>query len=213
MTNVTRVKICGLKDSENLSAAIEAGADYIGFVFYPASPRNITPESAATLADKVPARVKIVGLFVDAPDELIQSTLAITRLDMLQLHGDESPERVAAIRQRFGLPVMKAIRVGDAKDLEPVPAFEKTADWLLFDARPADATLPGGTGETFDWGLLAGKRFTKPWMLSGGLSMRNVPQALSVLHPDAVDVSSGVESARGVKDAAKIREFIKAVKN
>lgn len=210
---MTKVKICGLRDPENLDVAIESGADFIGFVFYPPSPRSITAETAATLADKIPARVKIAGLFVDPSDELIANTLKETRLDVLQLHGSESAERVNAIKTKFSLPVMKAIAVGSAGDLGAIPRYESVADWLLFDAKPVNATLPGGTGESFDWGLLAGRKFQKPWMLSGGLTTTNIAAALRILKPDAVDVSSGVERARGIKDAAKIREFIAAAKN
>lgn len=209
---MTAVKICGIRDSENLKAATQAGADYIGFVFYAPSPRAVTPQEAAALGKLLPAGIKAVGLFVDAPDHEIASAIQGTNIAMLQLHGAEDPQRVAAIQEKFGLPVIKAIRIGSADDLATVPEYEDASDWLLFDSRPSNAPLPGGTGQVFDWSLLAGRSFKKPWMLSGGLTAQNVAGALSVVSPDAVDVSSGVETAPGIKDAGKIHDFIRAVK-
>ena len=207
---MTAVKICGLSETETLKAAIEAGADFIGFVFYPSSSRFVSIETAADLAKLVPPTVKKVGLVVDATDqELLQITQDV-ELDILQLHGDETPERVEEIAGLTALPIMKAIRVRSEADLENVSDYETVADWLLFDNKCE--TAPGGTGESFDWGLLAGQSFSKPWMLSGGLTAENVIGALK-LSPDAVDVSSGVESEKGVKDAGKIKTFIEAVKN
>ena len=209
---MTDVKICGLKDPENLSAAIEAGARFVGLVFYPPSPRNVSFDTAWNLARAVPTGVRSVGLFVNPDNEQLERILTGVQLDMVQLHGDESPGRINEIKEHFSMPVIKAIRVRDESDLEDVEGYEAAADWLLFDARPENASLPGGTGESFDWNILKGREFKKPWMLSGGLHESNVKEALSILKPNAVDISSGVESAKGVKDAKKIKGFIEAVK-
>jgi phosphoribosylanthranilate isomerase len=210
---MTQVKICGLKDTDNLRAAIEAGADFVGMVFYPQSPRNIDYHTAANLRQLTPKNVKAVGLFVDPTDADLEKYVTGLKLDMIQLHGDEPPERVTAIQKRFERPVIKAIRFGSKTDLQQIEIYQPVADWLLLDSRPQGAKLPGGTGKTFDWNLLAEQKFEKPWMLSGGLHAANVRTALGILKPTAVDVSSGVEKERGVKDAAKIREFIAAVKS
>lgn len=210
---MTKVKICGLSEPETLAAAVDAGARFVGFVFYPPSPRNVSFDIAWNLARAVPTGVRSVGLFVDPDDALLERVLTGIQLDMVQLHGDETPQRIAEIKARYAMPVMKAIRVGSSDDLDGIAAYEDAADWLLFDAKPPNADLPGGTGERFDWNILAGRDFKKPWMLSGGLDADNVQDALSILKPDAVDISSGVESARGVKDAAKIKAFIEAVKH
>ena len=209
---MTRVKICGLKDPENLKVAVNAGADFIGFVFYPPSPRAITPEIAAGLTAQIPASVKSVGVFVDPEDDEIAEVLASVKLGMIQLHGTETPQRVKDIRYKFEIPIIKAIGVRDSYDLKDVNALESCSDWLLFDARPENVILPGGTGEVFDWALLRGLKFHKPWMLSGGLNAQNVPEVLAILKPNAVDVSSGVESGRGQKDPEKICAFIDAAK-
>ncbi len=210
----TRVKICGIIDSENLLAACQAGAHFIGFVFYPPSPRAILPKLAGQLIRQIPTGIKSVGLFVDPTDDDLQMTLDESPVDMIQLHGHESPMRCAAIKDRFGLPVLKALPIRIAADIEAAYDYEDKVDWLLFDAKPeSNDSLPGGTGKQFDWGLLENKKFKKPWMLSGGLDANHVKEALSRLAPDAVDVSSGVESKRGVKDAKKITEFIMAVKS
>lgn len=206
------VKICGLKTPETLEAAIEAGTRYVGFVFYADSPRYVDLNTAKTLAESVPKSVRRVGLFVDPSDQDLEKALGLVPLDILQLHGDETPERVAEIKVSTGKQVMKAIRVATKYDLEDVEAFEDAADWLLFDAKVPD-DLPGGTGHSFDWGLLKGRSFQKPWMLGGGLNADNVNEALSVLTPKVVDVSSGVEISRGEKDAEKIKAFISVVKN
>lgn len=207
---MTAVKICGLKDVVNLKAATAAGARYVGFNFYRPSPRYIAPDSAKELSLSLPTGVKAVGLFVDPSDEELAQICGIVPLDMLQLHGNESPERVAEIRTRSAMPVMKAFRIREAGDFDPVKDYEPIVDWLLFDSRPENASLPGGTGHSFDWTLMTGKTFSKPWMLSGGLSPQNVGEALKQLSPTALDVSSGVESAPGIKDADKIKAFIKA---
>lgn len=206
----TQTKICGIKTPEALSAAIEAGARYIGFVFYPPSPRHIEIDTARELAIILPTGVRVVGLFVDPTDEKLDSVLGKVQLDMIQLHGEEDPARVAEIKQKYQMPIIKAFPVREAADIDQAHKY-KAADWYLFDAKSSDPSMPGGTGHSFDWGLLDGKSFDRPWMLSGGLTQDNVGDALSVLSPTAVDVSSGVESTRGVKDTDKIRAFIEAV--
>lgn len=207
---MTEVKICGLKDSENLKAAIEAGAAFVGFVFFEGSPRNIDFHTAANLRQLTPENVKAVGLFVNPSNADLEKFAVGLRLDMIQLHGDETPDRIMDIKRAFGIPVMKAIRIGDKTDLEQLDEFLPVADWLLFDVKIEGEH--GGTGKSFDWSLLRRRKIEKPWMLSGGLNAGNVASALGILRPKAVDVSSGVEIERGVKDAAKIRAFIKAAK-
>lgn len=209
---MTGVKICGLSQPETLQAAIKAGARFVGFVFYPLSPRYVEFYIAYELARQVPTGVRSVGLFVDPDDAELERTVTGIQLDMIQLHGDESPGRVAEIKARFNMPVIKAIRVAGQGDLNGLEGYEAAADWLLFDSRPRNAALPGGTGESFDWNILAKRSFKKPWMLGGGLNAGNIKEALSILKPDAVDVSSGVESGHGVKDAQKIKTFIQSVK-
>jgi phosphoribosylanthranilate isomerase len=207
---MTEVKICGLKDSENLKAAIDAGAGFVGFVFFEGSPRNIDFHTAANLRQLTPENVKAVGLFVNPSNADLEKFAVGLRLDMIQLHGDETPDRIMDIKRAFGIPVMKAIRIGDKTDLEQLDEFLPVADWLLFDVKVEGEH--GGTGKSFDWSLLRRRKIEKPWMLSGGLNAGNVASALGILRPKAVDVSSGVEIERGVKDAAKIRAFIKAAK-
>ncbi len=210
-----KAKICGLGSAEAVDAAVEAGADLVGFVFYPPSPRAVSAATAATLVARVPQRVARVGLFVDPEDAAIAAVLAEAPLTMLQLHGHETPERVAAVRARFGLPVIKAVAIEGEADLAAAVRAAAVADWLLFDARPpktADA-LPGGNARAFDWRLLAGRRFACPWLLAGGLTPENVAEALRITGAGAVDVSSGVERARGVKDPALIRAFLAAVRS
>lgn len=210
---MTHVKICGLGDPENLRVAIEAGARFVGLVFYPDSPRNVSFDTAFELARTVPTGVRTVGLMVDPDDALLERVLTGIQLDMLQLHGGESPERVLEIKSKYHIDVMKVIRVRDETDFETVRDYEQIADWLMFDSKPEKATLPGGTGHSFDWSLLEGRTFSKPWMLAGGLTPEHVADAIKQTNPDAVDVSSGVESAPGIKDPAKIKAFIDAVKN
>lgn len=210
---MTLVKICGLKDPGNLATAIESGADFVGFVFFAASPRNIDFHTAANLRQLTPKNVKATGLFVDPDDATLEKFVAGLSLDLIQLHGRETPERVAQIKAEFERPVMKAINVANARDVQQIEIYEKVADWILVDSRPQGAKMPGGTGKTFDWDLLRSQKFSKPWMLSGGLYAENVKTALGILKPIAVDVSSGVEITRGIKDPAKIREFIEAVKS
>ncbi len=207
------LKICGLRTAQTLDAAIDAGADAAGFVFFPASPRNVSLDEARVLGARVNGRALKVALSVDADDAALAASIEALRPDMLQLHGHESPERVAAVRVRFGIPVMKAIPVGAAADLAVVPAYARVADRLLFDARPPrGATRPGGLGLTFEWRLLEGLDPGIPTMLSGGLHAGNVAEALRITRVGAVDVSSGVERAPGDKDADMIREFIRAAR-
>lgn len=201
------VKICGLNDPEAVKAAVDGGARYAGFVFYPPSPRAVSAERAADLAELAPAAVKIVGLFVDPTDDELDAALRSIKLDMVQLHGNEMPERVAQIRALTGVPVMKAIPVATANDLRNVAHYETVADWLLFDAK-VSARLPGGNGAAFDWGFLRGRRFAKPWMLAGGLNAANLAEAVGITAANTVDVSSGVEDAAGRKNPNKIREFL-----
>lgn len=205
------VKICGLTEPEGLNAAVNAGARFTGFVFFPKSPRNLARDQAAMLARSVPTGIARVGLFVNPDDALLQDTLVEVPLDIVQLHGHESPERVGQIRQLTGLAVMKAVGVAEAEDLGQLWDYGLVADMLLVDAKPPkDADLPGGNGLTFDWRLLAGKRFLKPWFLAGGLTPENVAEAIRLTRPDAVDVSSGVESGPGQKDPDRVRAFIAA---
>lgn len=209
------VKICGLSTRETLAAACAGGADLVGFAFYPRSPRAVTTEQAVDLAAQVPAGVTKVGLFVDADDETLGVTAAAVGLGMLQLHGEESPSRVAAIKAATGLPVMKAIRLRQPEDLDLATAYLEVADRLLFDAKPppeATDALPGGNAMTFDWRILAGTQWPLPWMLAGGLTAANLGEAVAVTGARAVDVSSGVERAPGEKDPDLIREFLAAAK-
>ena len=208
------VKICGLKTPEALDVALDAGADMVGFVFFPPSPRHVAAmETARALGVRANGRAKKVALTVDADDALFSEIVAALSPDMLQLHGKETPERVAAIKNKFKLPVMKALAVETQADLAGIAPYTKVADWLLFDARaPKDATRPGGLGKPFDWHLLENLDLALPYMLSGGLTPDNVAQALRVTHAPAVDVSSGVERAPGEKDADKIRAFIRAAR-
>lgn len=204
-----RVKICGINDAEALRAAVTGGARYVGFVFHPRSPRAVTPPLAAELARMVPTGVRTVGLFVSPTDALLDDVIGQVPLDTLQLHDDDPPERLAAIRKRFALPVIKAFRVAEAADLDRVAGHAAVADTLLFDAKPPPgAALPGGNGVAFDWALLAGRTWPKPWMLSGGLDPDNLARAVAVTGATLVDVSSGVEDRPGHKDPARIRAFL-----
>lgn len=208
-------KICGLSTAETLAAAVAGGAALVGFNFYPPSPRAVTPGEATALAGAVPEGVKRVGLLVDPEDAVLESILAAVPLDLLQLHGEESPARVAQIRARFGLPVMKTLKVSEKADLRAVAPYLEVADRLLFDARaPKDlaGALPGGNAVAFDWSLLSGRRWALPWMLAGGLNAANLAEAVRTSGAAAVDVSSGVEDAPGVKSVQKIRDFLEVVK-
>ncbi len=204
-------KICGITSPEAVTAAAEGGSRFVGFVFYAPSPRDLTLKAARTLAASVPSPIQKVGLFVDAADEAIARVLGEVPLDCLQLHGEESPARIKAIRERFGLPVMKAIRIGAASDVEKVAPYLDVADRLLFDALGPAGSLPGGTGQVFEWEWLSGHDWPLPWMLSGGLNASNVADAVRRSGARAVDVSSGVEDKPGHKDPGRIAEFLSAV--
>lgn len=207
------IKICGINTREALEAALAAGADMVGFVSFPKSPRHLEPDAMGRLARAVAGRARVVLLTVDASDVELETLIDAASPDVLQLHGHESPERVADIRARFGVPVMKAIPVRGAEDLAVVPAYAAVSDRLLFDAKPdPGALLPGGNGRPFDWDLLRALDPGLPVMLSGGLDPDNLPQALARIQVDGVDVSSGVESAPGVKSPEKIAAFVRAAR-
>jgi phosphoribosylanthranilate isomerase len=207
------VKICGLTSPEALDAALDAGADMLGFVFFPPSPRNIAFGTARTLSARVRGRALKAALSVDAGDALLAEIIENLAPDLLQLHGRESPERVSAIRHRFGVPVMKALPIAAHGDLSRIADYETLADRLLFDARPPlAASRPGGLGRTFDWRLLRNLETAVPFMLSGGLDAGNVAEALRITCAPGVDVSSGVERAPGEKDPEMIRAFVHAVR-
>jgi phosphoribosylanthranilate isomerase len=212
------IKICGLSTPETMRAALDAGADMIGLNFHPLSPRFVDLEKAATLAALARGRALVVALAVDPTDEALHAILSRVSADMVQLHGAETPERVGEVRRRFGLPVLKAIGVGSEADLALVRAHHGVADRLLLDAKPPkDAAYPGGHGRTFDWTLLATLGPDAPFMLSGGLASGNVRAAVAAVRAmglklEGVDVSSGVESAPGVKDESKMRDFIAAAR-
>jgi len=208
------IKICGLKTREAIDAALESGADELGFVFFPPSPRHLGLSEARSLGAHVRGRGRKIALTVDANDETLTDIVTALKPDMLQLHGKETPERVAVVRSRFRLPVMKALPVAERADLSPVRMYANVADRLLFDARaPQEATRPGGLGKAFDWTLLKGVKPGIPVMLSGGLNAGNVAEAIAVVRPNGVDVSSGVERAPGEKDVGKIRAFITAARS
>lgn len=206
-----RVKICGLSESEHVEAAAKAGATYCGFVFFAKSPRNVSLAQARELALAVPEGMAKVALTVNADNAALDEIVARVPLDMVQLHGGESVERVAEVRARYGLPVMKAVGVADEGDLATLEAYGEVADQLLVDAKPPKgADLPGGNGLSFDWRLIAGRRWPCPWMLAGGLAPDNVAEAIRLTGARQVDVSSGVEGAPGQKDSALISAFVKA---
>jgi len=203
------IKICGIKDLAAMDAALGAGADLVGLVFFPPSPRSISLEEGAALAVRARGRAQVVALTVDADDALLEGIARKVGPDLFQLHGAETPARTAEVRRQLGRAVMKALPVETAADLISVPAYAAVADRILFDARPPkEATRPGGHGRAFDWTLLAHIERTKPIMLSGGLNAENVGAAIRTARPDAVDVSSGVEQSPGVKDAGKISKFV-----
>jgi phosphoribosylanthranilate isomerase len=204
------VKICGLTDPEALAAAAGGGARYLGFVFYPPSPRALSPQQAKALAARAPSGCTTVGVLVDPDDALLDEILGEVALDALQLHGAETPERVAAIKSATGRLVIKALSIAEPEDLAPVGAYAAVADLLLFDARPprTPGRLPGGNGLAFDWRLLQGLGHARPWLLSGGLSAANLEAAVRLCGARAVDVSSGVEDRPGHKDPARIRHFL-----
>lgn len=206
-----RVKICGLRTVADVAAVADAGAAYAGLVFFPKSPRHLTTDQARELAFAAPPGLAKVALTVNADDATLDAITEAVPLDMLQLHGTESPARVAEVRERYGLPVMKAIGVADEGDLASLTEYSLAADQILIDAKPPKtALLPGGNGLSFDWRLLVGRKWLCPWMLAGGLTADNVAEAIRLTGARQVDLSSGVESAPGVKDAALIHAFVKA---
>ena len=206
-----RVKICGLRTEADVAAIAAAGAAYAGFNFFPKSPRYAAPELARALALSAPEGLCKVALVVDADNATLDQIIATAPMDMLQLHGHESPSRVAEVKARYGLPVMKVIGVAEEADLAPLLDYQLVADQILIDAKaPKGAVLPGGNGLTFDWRLMVGRKWLKPWMLAGGLTVENVGQAILRTGARQVDVASGVESAPGVKDATLIADFVRA---
>jgi len=206
-----RVKICGLKTEADVAAVAASGAAYMGLVFFAKSPRNLTIPEARLLALAAPVGLAKVALTVNADDAALDAIVEAMPLDMLQLHGAEPPERVAEVRARYGLPVMKAVGVADEGDLAALLEYSFVADQILVDAKPPkNADLPGGNGLSFDWRLVAQRRWLRPWMLAGGLTPENVAQAIRLTNARQVDVSSGVEATPGVKDAARIHAFVKA---
>ncbi|MGV6887785.1 phosphoribosylanthranilate isomerase [Rhodophyticola sp. SM2404] len=206
------IKFCGLSRVEDVVAAADAGARYVGFVFFSKSPRNVTPDEARLLAVEVPVGVAKVALVVDADDAFLDEITSKVPLDILQLHGKESPERVAQIKARYGLPVMKAVGIADAEDLPQLDVYAQVADQILVDAKPPKtAKLPGGNGLAFDWRLIANRRWPVPWILAGGLTPENVALAVQMTGARQVDLSSGVESSVGVKDAGLMRAFAQAL--
>jgi len=213
MPDAVKVKVCGLTTAQAVSDAVKSGADYVGFVFFPPSPRNLTLDQASVLAADVPAGITKVALTVDADNAALDALTAQVAIDMLQLHGHESPARVAEIRARYGLPVMKAVGLADRADLDILDTYLSAADQILVDAKPPkDAVLPGGNGLSFDWRLLQGRQWPCPWMLAGGLTPLNVTEAIRLTGAGQVDVSSGVERARGEKNPALMSAFIQAAK-
>ena len=208
-----QVKICGISTDAGLDAAAEAGAAYVGFVFFPKSPRNIPPEDAQSLAERASGRLKRVALTVDASDSALDRIVEVVPVDMIQLHGKETPGRVAEVRRRCGLPVMKAISIRREEDLEQVAPYSDVSDQLLVDAKPTEGdTRPGGLGVPFDWQLIADFDWPIPWMLAGGLNSGNVAEAMRLTKAERVDVSTGVEVAPGRKSAEKIRQFVAAAR-
>jgi phosphoribosylanthranilate isomerase len=207
------VKICGLSTPEALDVALAEQADMVGFVFFPPSPRNVSFDLARTLGARVAGKAKKVALSVDADDLLLSRIVETLSPDLLQLHGKETPERVAAIKAKFNLPIIKALAIDAKSDFEKMKDYASAGDWILFDAKaPSEATRPGGLGKPFDWALISGAIPSVLVMLSGGLDAENVEEALRITHVPAVDVSSGVERSPGNKDAEKIRKFIRAAR-
>jgi phosphoribosylanthranilate isomerase len=207
------VKICGINTAPAADAAVRAGADFCGLVFHPKSPRHVSLEAMRALAGHLRGRTKIVTLLCDPDDDTIAAVIAAAKPDFVQLHGRETPARVAAIGARFGVPLIKALPIAEASDFAPADGYIPLVEMMLFDAKAPDVSLPGGQGIAFDWQLLKNRKFARPWLLAGGLSPENVARAIALCEPPAVDVSSGVESAPGVKDPARIVSFISAARN
>jgi phosphoribosylanthranilate isomerase len=207
------VKICGINAAEAADAAVRAGADLGGLVFHPQSPRNLGLDAAAALAERMRGRLQIVALLADADDETIAAVIRAVKPDYLQLHGRETPGRATAIKSRFALPLIKAIPVAGSEDLAKVPCYLSAADLFLFDAKAPPGLAPGGHGAPFDWQILRGRNFSRPWLLAGGLTPENVARAVAAAGAPGVDVSSGVETAPGVKSPALIAAFVSAARN
>lgn len=209
-----QLKICGINSVESADAAIRAGADFAGLVFHPNSPRNLARAQAEALAARMRGRLRLVALFADAGDEEIGETARFVRPDFLQLHGSETPERVGALRSRFGIPVIKAVAIADASDVTNAAHYEIAADIILLDAKAPDGAMrPGGHGSAFDWQLLRGRNFSRPWLLAGGLNAENVARAIAACDAPGVDVSSGVEIAPGMKSPDMIASFAAAARS
>jgi phosphoribosylanthranilate isomerase len=210
---MTRAKICGLTTPETLDAALTGGAAFVGAVIFPKSPRHIAPLHAATLFERARGKAKVVAVTVDADDALLTEIALILKPDLVQLHGSETPERAARVRTLTGAGIIRALSVRTVTDIEAASAWEPAVDHLMFDAKPPEGSaLPGGVGASFDWTLLAGQSFAKPWFLAGGLNPGNVDEAMQISGAPLVDVSSGVESAPGVKDPTRITAFLEAVR-
>lgn len=209
-----QVKICGINSTDAADASVRAGADYAGLMFHHGSARNLAPQQAAGLAAHMRGRLRIVAVVADPDDDLIASIVACVKPDMIQLHGSESAARTGAIRAAFNLPIIKAFAIAEANDLAGVAKYDDAADMFLFDAKaPASALRPGGHGAAFDWSLMRGRKFVKPWLLAGGLHMENVARAIAGTGAPGVDVSSGVETAPGVKNTNLIAAFVSAARN
>lgn len=207
------IKICGLKTPEAVEAALSGGASYIGFIFFPKSPRNVEPEAAGKLRDRARGRAKAVAVTVDADDAFLDRIMRDMQPDLMQLHGKETPARVAEVKRRYGLPVIKALSVSSADDIARARPYAGIADFIMFDARaPKGSELPGGNGVSFDWSLLKTVGPELTYFLAGGLTAENVGEAVRIAHPPIIDISSGVETAPGVKDPALIRDFFAAVR-
>lgn len=211
MLNIPDIKICGINDKESILAASEFGAHYIGFMFYPSSKRYIPIDTAKTLLGSVPDHMEVVGVFVNPSDEELETILSEIPLDLIQLHGHETPERVQEIEERFSTPLIKAIHIENKADVLKVMDYDEICDFLLFDTKTENEY--GGSGQSFDWTLLEGLELGTPWILSGGLNENNIVNALDYLTPSVVDVSSGVESGPGKKDREKIQSFLSKVLN
>jgi phosphoribosylanthranilate isomerase len=208
------VKICGLSTLETVDAALKGGARYIGLVFFAKSPRNLSLEQAASLSARAQGKAKVVGLFVDPAPDFLEAVRASVRLDVLQLHGEERPAQLAQIKSRHGLQLWKALPVQTLADVQSSARYVGSADLMLYDAKPPQGSnLPGGNGLRFDWRVLAGVQHRLPWGLAGGIDTRNVREAITITGAPLVDVSSGVESAPGIKDVDKIATFLKAVRD
>jgi phosphoribosylanthranilate isomerase len=207
------IKICGVTTAQALDAAIKARADHVGFNFFPPSPRYLAPRDAAALGERAEGRIAKVGVFVDASDDALAEAVAAARLDAIQLHGHESPERAAQIRARFGLPLWKVLSIASASDVARAEAYVEAVDFVLFDAKTPKGTLPGGMGLSFDWSLVADWKGPLAWGLAGGLTPDNVAEAVRRTHAPLVDTSSGVESAPGIKDLDKIAAFCRAARS